>query len=63
LCRCGRPPLSQQSADAYHAAVLHLRHYGLLAAPNIPAMQVLSRRSPEERRLVAVIAERWELAG
>jgi hypothetical protein len=42
--------------------VVHLRHCGLLAAPNMAAMQALWRRGPEERRLVAEIAEVWELA-
>lgn len=50
-------------ATAYLAAVKHLRACGLPAAPNVPAMQVLWRRSAEDRQLVAEIAERWELAG
>ena len=54
---------SEQVVDAYRDTVLHLRHCGLLAAPNIPAMRVLWQRSADDRRLIAEIAERWELAG
>jgi hypothetical protein len=65
LCRCDRPPLTDDHmADAYLATALHLRACGLLPAPNVPAMQVLwRRRSPADRRLVSEIAQRWELAG
>jgi hypothetical protein len=63
LHTCDRPPLSDCMVDAYRDTVLHLRQCGLLAAPRLPEMQVLWRRSPEERRLVSEIAERWELAG
>lgn len=56
-----RPP-SRRMVDAYLDAVLHLRACGLLAAPNIPAMQALWRRGGDERRLVSEIAAQWELA-
>jgi hypothetical protein len=74
LCRCRDPWLcryrcvetshlvSEQTVDAYRNTVLHLRACGLLAAPNIPAMRVLSRRSIADRELMDTIAERWELA-
>jgi hypothetical protein len=63
LCNCAMPlHVSDRAVDAYRDTVLHLRDCGLLAAPNIPAMQALWRRSPEDRRLVAEIAQRWELA-
>lgn len=49
--------------DGYRDAVLHLRSLGLLPAPLIPEMQALRRYGGADRRLVAEIAERWELAG
>ena len=63
-CRCEPPPppLSERMVGAYRDTVLHLSHHGLLAAPDIPAMQVLWRRSAADRQLVAEVAQRWELA-
>jgi hypothetical protein len=63
LCRCNASDLLSEHADAYLAAVKHLQHCGLLAAPNIPAMRELWRRSDDDRELMNEIAARWELAG
>jgi hypothetical protein len=46
--------------DGYRAAVLHLRAHGLLAAPDIAAMQALWRRGGDDRQLAQ---ELYELAG
>jgi hypothetical protein len=59
--RCGRETITSM-VDGYRDAALHLRALGLLPAPLLPEMRALWRRGPEERRLVAEIASRWELA-
>ncbi|MDH6247547.1 hypothetical protein [Mycobacterium sp. OTB74] len=61
-CRCAEPQLTDREVDAYRDAALHLRHCGLLPAPNIAAMQALWRRGDADRRLVAELAERWWVA-
>jgi hypothetical protein len=60
---CSQQDPSDAMVDAYRAAVLHLQHCGLPAAPRLPEMRRLWARGPEERRLVAEVAQRWELAG
>lgn len=61
--RSWRPEhVSDLQVDGYRAAVQHLRAHGLLAAPNIPAMQELWRLGGEDRRLVSELAAAWELA-
>jgi hypothetical protein len=72
-CSCVRDPehdrhrcrgeLTDNMVDGYRDAVIHLRDLGLPAAPLLPEIRVLWRRGPAERRLVAEITERWELAG
>jgi hypothetical protein len=60
--RCG-DEITDNLVDGYRDAVRHLRGLGLPAAPFLPEMRALWRRGPEERRLVAEITERWDLAG
>ena len=48
--------------DAYRNTVLHLRDYGLLAAPRIPEMRLLWRSGGTDRELVQAVASRWEVA-
>jgi hypothetical protein len=57
--RCG-DEITTSMVDGYRAAVLHLRAHGLLAAPDIAAMQALWRRGGDDRQLAQ---ELYELAG
>jgi len=59
-CRHYDDQVTEQYVDGYRDAVLHLDAHGLLAAPLIPEMRALWRRSDDDRRLVRQIAERWE---
>src|SRR5262249_46578937 len=62
-CRCAAPPPSDRMVDGYLAAAQHLHAHDLPPAPFLPELRALWVRGVEERRLVAEITERWELAG
>jgi len=63
-CRCYDAPSGspERNADGYYATAQHLRAAGLLPAPNVPAMRLMWRRDAEQRELVRLIAERWEVS-
>lgn len=53
---------SERQADAYVAAVLHLRGHGLTAHADQPLMRLAWRRGGNDRRLVDALAAQWRLA-
>ncbi len=70
VCRCTDPwpcrhsdaPPTEHADDAWQAAAATLLRLGLPPAPDVAVMRRLWRRGGAHRRLVAAVAERWELA-
>lgn len=61
ICRCREPEPSARQVDAYAAAVHHLNHLGLGAAPLLPELRQLWRRGASERQLVGAVTTGWEV--
>lgn len=62
-CRCEwKANPSSRRVEAYADAVHHLHSHGLGAAPLVPELRVLWRRSADDRKLVQSITEQWVVA-
>jgi hypothetical protein len=62
-CRRSDPWFYPEPGErGYEAAAHHLLEHGLIPAPNVPAMQLMWRRSDRSRRAAGLIAQRWGLA-
>jgi hypothetical protein len=48
--------------DGYAEAVRHLHDHGLVAAPLIPELRAMWRRSADDRKVVQQITSRWLVA-
>ena len=63
FCRCEwKANPSSKRVEAYADAVHHLHLHGLGAAPLVPELRVLWRRSADDRKLVQSITEQWVVA-
>lgn len=62
-CQCDNADAtpSDREIEAYAAAVRHLAAIGLTAAPRLPEMRNLWKRSPADRKIVATVASNWEI--